>query len=272
MFNLAIFVKTIRDSIATLAMAALATMGFVILFVWAMVNMGQEVLRFVSQFPFLRNIFELSLGIRVEGDVSVNILLAVSFTHLVVLVLAWGTIIAIVTRVSVGEVERGTADLLLSLPISRFAVAFSTSLVWIVAGAMLALCALVGVWIGGLLFAGDEPVHFLNFVPAAFNLFALHLAVGGLGQLVSGIANRRGVAIGVVVGIALVSVTLNFVEPFIQPIQRLRFLGLLHYFRPVDIVRTGQWPTQNCLVLLGVAATCWAIGTTAFCRKDIPAA
>ena len=271
MFNLAITIKTARDSCATIGLASLATVGFVILFVRAMVNMGTELLKFVSQFPFLKNIFEVSLGIRVEGEVSINILLAVCFTHLVVVVLAWGTIIAIVTRVSVGEIERGTADLLLSLPVSRLTVVLSTSLVWILAAALLAFSALIGVWIGGLFFAGDEQIKLLRFVPAAVNLFALHLAVGGLCQLVSGIANRRGIAIGVVVGIALVSVTLNFIEPFIQPIQRFRFLGLLCYFRPVDIVRTAQWPIQHCLVLLGVAIACWTIGTIAFCRKDIPA-
>jgi ABC-2 type transport system permease protein len=272
MINFAIFIKTVRDSLATLAFAAVATCGFVILFVWAMVNMGQELLTFVSQFPFLRNIFEMSLGIRVEGEVSINILLAVCFTHLVVLILAWGTIIAITTRVSVGEVERGTADLLLSLPVSRFAVALSTSLVWVLAAAILASCALIGVWIGGRLFAGDEPIRFSSFVPAAVNLFALHLAIGGLSQLLSGIANRRGVAIGIVLGIALVSMTLNFVEPFIPPLQRLRSLGLLHYFRPVDVIRTAQWPTQNCLTLIGFGLICWSIGTAVFCRKDIPAA
>ncbi len=271
MLNWAITAKTARDSCVTVGLASLATVGFVILFVYAMVNMGTELLKFVSQFPFLKNIFELSLGIRVEGDVSINILLAVSFTHLVVVVLAWGTIIAIVTRVSVGEVEQGTADLLLSMPVSRFTVSVSTTLVWIFAAAQLAMCPLVGIWIGGRVFAADDPIHFLSFVPVAINLFALHLAIGGLSQLVSGIANRRGIAIGVVVGIALVSVTLNFIGPFIQPIQRLRFMGLLHYFRPVDIVQTARWPIQSCLVLLGIAIICWTIGTISFCRKDIPA-
>lgn len=269
--NLAVVAKTLRDSITTIALAALGTVGFVVLFSWAMVNMGQETLKFVSQFPFLRTILEASLGIRVEGEVSVNMLLAVSFTHLVLLALAWATILATVTRVTAGEVERGTADLLLSLPISRLTVAASTTLVWVLAAAILSACAVAGVWIGGMLFAGDEEVHVRRFVPAAANLFTLHLALGGLGHVAAAIVNRRGLAIGMVVTVVLVSVTLNFVEPFVPAIQSVKFLGLLHYFRPVDVVRAQVWPLQNCLVLVGIASVSWTIGTIYFCRKDIPA-
>lgn len=272
MINLAISIKTLRDSAATVVLACLATIAFVVLFVWAMVNMGTDLLKFVSQFSFLKNIFELSLGIRVEGDVSINLLLGVTFTHLVVLVLAWGTIIAAVTRTTVGEVEQGTADILFSLPVARWSVLLSTTVVWLLMAVLLACSAWVGICIGGMAFARDEPVAFSKFIPVAVNLLALHWAVGGIGLLVSALSPRRGVAIGTVVGIALASVTLNFVEPFIPVLRPFRVLGLLYYFRPVDIVRTGVWPLTQCAVLATTALVCWAIGTVVFCRKDIPAA
>ena len=270
--NRAIFVKTTKDSLPVGLLTGIGTIGFVVLFVFAMVNMGKEVLQFIGQFPFLKNIFEMSLGISVSGDISMDVLLAVCFTHGVVLILGWSLVISTVTRVSVGEVERGTADLLLSLPVSRLSVTASTTAVWVIFAGILAICPLIGVWIGSIICTEGDEVRMVKFLPAVVNLFALHLAVGGLCTLVSAITNRRGTAITIVVAVALVSVTLNFVEPFISLIKQIRFIGLLHYFRPVDIVRIGAWPWKEILALSGFGIACWVVGAVIFCRKDIPVA
>jgi hypothetical protein len=83
--------------------------------------------------------------------------------------------------------------------------------------------------------------------------------------------HRRGHAIVAVVAVALISSTLNFLEPFITPIQQINFLSLLHYYRPVDVVRTGQWPITHLATLAVVGLVSWIAGTAWFCRKDIPA-
>jgi ABC-type transport system involved in multi-copper enzyme maturation permease subunit len=270
-FNWAIFRKTVGDWAGYVLVSAAGTMAFVILFVVAMVNMGEEVLEFISQFAFLRRVFEMSLGIRVDGDVSLNILFAVSFTHLVTLTLAWGVIVAAVTRTTVGEIDQGTADLLFSLPVSRWEVCFSTSAVWVVSAALLAVCPLLGVAIGGQVYATQEEIRWTRFVPVVVNLFALHLSVGGLAALIGGLTRRRGFAVAMIVGFLLASVALNFVEPFIPGLQPVRPFGLLHYFRPVDVVRTGEFPWTSLGALCGLSAITWLAGTMAFCRRDIPA-
>ena len=107
MFNSAIFGKTLRDSRISILLSAMGILAFIIIFVWAMLNMGTQLMQFLSQFPFLTRILEMGFGISVEGEVSINILFAVCFTHGVVLALTWITIIATVTRTTVGEIERG---------------------------------------------------------------------------------------------------------------------------------------------------------------------
>ncbi len=269
--NWAIVHKTWLDSRSAIGGAALGTLAFVLLFVAAMTRMGTELLEFVGQFPFLKKIFEMGFGIRVGGEVSLSVLFAVSFTHLVPLVLAWGTIVAIVSRTTVGEIERGTADLLLTLPVSRREVAVSTTLVWVFAAALCALAPLIGVLIGGRIFAQNEALPVSGFAKASANSLALHLAAGGMATLISSVCDRRGTAIGVVAALALGSVTLQFVEPFLPALGRIRWVGLLNYFRPVDIVRTGHLPAASIVVLLLVAVLGWMIGTFIWCRKDIPA-
>jgi len=268
--NLAILRKTLVDSAATIGMSAVGLVMFVVLFVWAMLNMGTELMEFVSKFPFIRTIMKATLGIDVSGEISANLLFAVCFTHGVVLSLTWGVIIAIATRVTAGEVERGTADFLYTLPVSRPQVFASTSIAWFSAALFLSFCPVIGIAIAMQLFETDEGVEVGNFVIPAVNFFFLNVSVGGIATLVGSVINRRGQSVGIVVGIIIVSVVLNFVEPFIPAIERIRFLGLLNYFRPVDVVRLGEWPLSSMTVLGVLGLVSWSAAVVIFWRKDIP--
>jgi ABC-2 type transport system permease protein len=270
--NFAIFRKTLRDTAAMLLMASLGTIGFVVLFIWAMQTLGPELMTFVSKFDFLKRILEVSLGVSMKGEISPNIMYAVSFTHLVVLIAGWGPIITVITRVTVGEEEQGTADLLLSLPVRRTTVWISTTLVWVLVAAVLATSPLVGVGVGTRVFPTEEIVHLTRYISASVNLFALHLAIGGMTAMFACVSGRRGRAIALVIAVALLSATLNFIDPFLPMIQRFNFLGLLHYYRPVDIVRESAWPWFNIFALAGFGFLTWLVGMIVYCRKDVPVA
>jgi ABC-type transport system involved in multi-copper enzyme maturation permease subunit len=269
--NQAILIKTIRDSAPAFVLSALGMTGFVILFGWAMVNMGDELLVFLRQFQFVRKLFEASLGIRLDGPPSITIMFAVSYTHVVVLTIAWAFVIATVTRISVGEVERGTADLLLTLPLSRWQVCTSASGAWIGYTILLSFCPWLGVFLSSRLFAVNDELQLARFLIPVANFVAINCAVGGLTTLAAAAFHRRGHAIVAVVAVALISSTLNFLEPFIAAFQQINFLSLLHYYRPVDVVRTGELPITHLATLAGVGFVSWIAGTVWFCRKDIPA-
>lgn len=272
MINWAIFWKTTRDSASLLLASSLGIVAFVVLFVWAMIDMGEKLMAFLSQMGFLRKIFEFSFGIDISREVSITILLAVCFTHALVLMLSWTVVIATTSRVTAGEIERGTADLLLTLPVRRSEVYISATLFWLLASLLLSMCPLVGLWIGISIFETKEVVFIVRFVKPAFNFFFLLLAIGGISSMISSCIDRRGLAVSTTVGMLLVSVVLNFIEPFITSIEKIRFLGLLNYFRPVDVVRLGEWPVMEMVVLLVLAVVSWSIGLIVFGRKDIPTA
>ena len=272
MINYGIFRKTLADSMLTIVLASVGLIAFVILFVWAMLNMGQELMEFVSKLGFVKKIMEMSLGLSLEGEVSINMLFAVCFTHGVVLMTVWGVMIATVTRVTVGEVERGTADMLLTLPVSRAQVFVSTTAVWISIAALLSLCPIVGIWIAVQIFQPEEIVELSRYIAPTCNFFCLNVAIAAMSSLVGSIYDRRGLAVGTIVAIALVSVVLNFLEPFIDALESVMFLSFLNYFRPVDVVREGTFPVTQCLYLLAFAFSCWLAGMFIFRRKDIPTA
>ena len=272
MINYGIVRKTLGDSMLTLCISFVGLVAFVILFAWAMLNMGQELMEFVATLGFVKKIMEMSLGLKLEGELSINMLFAVCFTHGVVLTTVWGVLIALVTRCTAGEVERGTADILLSLPISRVSVFCSTTVVWILVATVLSLCPVVGIGLSVPIFQPEEVVEIQRYTAPTINFFCLNLAIAALSCFFGSIYDRRGIAVGIIVSVTLVSVVLNFLEPFIEALEPIMFLSFLNYFRPVDTVREGIFPTLSCLKLLGFALTCWLGGIFIFCRKDIPTA
>lgn len=272
MFNTGIFRKTFLDSLPAVLAVMVGLVAFVILFVWAMLNMGTELLNFVSKFPFLQKMFEMSLGIRVDGEVSVNILFAVCFTHLMALMLCWSVIIATATRVTVGEFERGTADLLLTLPVGRSEVYLTTSLVWILIATVVSFVPLLGLQIATLIFQPEEEVFLSKFVAPACNFVCLNLAIGGMSMLAGCVFARRGMAISFIVGVVFVSVVLNFIEPFVSAMENIAHLSLLKYYRPVDIVRLNEWPIGHMVFLSAIGVVSWVTGMIIYCRKDVPTA
>jgi ABC-type transport system involved in multi-copper enzyme maturation permease subunit len=172
----------------------------------------------------------------------------------------------------VGEIDQGTADLLLSLPLSRSTIYVNTSLVWIVAAALLSSTAWFGLWLGNLVFPLRTTINFPRMAIAAVNLFALYLAIGGVASLISASSNRRGVAIGVLLALLLFSYLTNFLASFIDFFRTIGFLGLLEYYHPVEAVRDGTWPVRNLLILLAVAVAGWTGGLLVFRGRDVPVA
>ena len=227
--------KTVRDNALLFAITAIAVVLFEILLVLAMRSLGPELLAFVARRAFLQNIFRMLLSLDLRGGTSVSMLVVLGFVHPFLFATTWGFMIAIGTRVTVGEIDDGTADLLLSLPISRASVYVSTSVVWIAAAALLSLLAWLGLWLGTLIFPMRGSVEMGRMGIAAVNLFALYMAIGGTTSLVSCLLNRRGVAVAILIAILLFSFLINFLAVFVAFFQTISFLGLLDYYRPAGI-------------------------------------
>ncbi len=269
--NRAITFKFANDSLVTFLCVVFGSVGFVMLFVWAMQNLGTQLMEFLSSVGFLRRMLEMAYGISLEGDMSSNVLYAIAFMHPIVLALGWGFVIATATRTTVGEFEAGTADFLLTLPVTRVSVYGSSTVAWAILGSLASLSPMFGVWLGSQLFEPTEPIVLRNFLAPSANFLVLNLVVGGISMLASCLVDRRAHAIAIVVAVLLASLAMNFLEPFLTVIERIQFLNLLNYYQPSDAVRTGDWPWSHLLVLLVVGTIAWSIGLWQYCRKDVPA-
>jgi ABC-type transport system involved in multi-copper enzyme maturation permease subunit len=268
----ALVLKSFRDYRMLIAAACIVVALFEILFVLAMKNVAPEMFALLRRFGFLQRLFRALIGFDLSAGASPTTLVVLSLLHPFLSTVTWAALVTIGTRLPAGEIERGTADLLLSLPVTRASVYVSASAVWFLTGLLLAAATWTGVALGAVLVPFAEPVELTRIGMANTNQTALLLAIGGTTALVSCLVNRRGSAIAIVVALLLASFLINFLAAFLPIVETIEFLGFLHYYRPVDIVREGRWPVRDLCVLGGVAVVTWTAGLFIFRRKDIPVA
>jgi len=269
--KLAVFHKTARETALLLAILTAALVGFELLFVLAMGEFAEEITG-IWKVGFIRRFIQVLVGADLFADLTPTTIMTVGLAHPLLYAFTWTLLLTTCTRVIAGEVDRGTADLLLTLPISRVATYASVSAVWALAGVVVSFAPLLGVWLGESLYPLSEPIELRRLWIPVINLFALYLAIGGAATLVSSAVSRRGQAVAIILAGLLGSFLLNILAQFWSPAKEISFLGLLHYYRPLVSVRAGEWPLGDIAVLVGIAGCCWLAGLWWFSRRDIPAA
>ena len=222
------------------------------------------------QLPFIRSMIAAMVGAEnPAGELGVEMFAGIPWVHPVVLAFVLGHAVVCCTRIPAGEVDRGTIDVLLGMPVSRWRVYISDTIVW-----TLAATVIVGLVLSGNLAASllidpakrQDPAH--SAIVAA-SLLALVLAIGAFSFLCSAISSRKGRAMGAAAGFILAAFLLNYLSQLWQPARDIEFLSLFAYHKPLEILRTGAWPWKNLGVLLGIAAIFWGIGGAIFARRDL---
>lgn len=231
--------------------------------------MQEGMLDILERLPFVRPFFTAILGTEFGAEINARTLQAFIWVHPTILALLWAHAIVFCTRLPAGEIDRGTIDVLLGLPVSRRTVYYGEVLAWVVLG----LAILLMGFAGHCLTASSSPEQMRpdlsRELTVLSNLYCVYLAVGGLAFLVSSLSDRRGRAMAVAFAIVMVSFLLNFVAQFWEPAKDFAFLGILEYYRPAQILQNSAFPTTDVATLLAVATVAIVAGGEVMARRSI---
>ncbi len=222
----------------------------------------------IMQVPFVQNMIRAMTGLDI-ADAGAEMFSSIPWVHPVVLAVLWAHAIISCTRVPAGEVDRGTIDVLLSLPISRWRLYVNESAASIAMGMLVIAAACLGNLIGTLSLDPSLRPHAGRVCIVVLNVAALYLAVSGLACLFSACSDRRGKAMAGAFVIVLLGFLWNYLAPFWSIAERLSFLSLMHYHRPVFVLRDGTIPVGDFAVLIIAAAGLWTLGGIIFARRDL---
>jgi ABC-2 type transport system permease protein len=254
------------------SVAALFGLGWLFVYVTAL-NEAEIVGRLAAgegggRIQWLRN-----LGI---GDAPSSIaLIMASWNHPFILLLVASWAIGRGAGAVASEVERGTMDLILSRPISRFELLASQVCVamlgLVLLGSALATGASVAVHYNVL----REPPKSSDFVLPAANLVALGLPIYGYTLFFSSLdfVAKRPVFLGAVLTLAGFIAWVVSMIPVLQSASWRPWLERISIFRaynPVDIVTGGHAVVFNIAILSGIGAACVALAFFSFSVRDLP--
>ncbi|MCP3902137.1 MAG: ABC transporter permease subunit [Planctomycetes bacterium] len=228
-----------------------------------------EVSQIWLQMPFVRTLLSALLGTDFGDGITAQMTQAIVWVHPVVLALLWAHVIVHATRFPAGEVDRGTVDVLLGLPLSRRRIYVAETVMGLVTGIVIVLVGLAGYLLGSRATAPENRSAFGAILLVAANLYGVYVAVGGMSFLVSACSDRRGRAIATNFGIVLASFLLTFLAGFWDPAQNLAFLSVLDYYQPAEILRSGTWPWKDFAVLFGFGLITWLVGDVITARRSL---
>lgn len=264
-----LFAKTIRETwLATLLFAvALALIMALLTFILPQIQEGLTTV--LSQLPFVKTLLSALLGSEAGDEITARTMQAFLWVHPTVLAIVWAHEIVFCTRIPAGEIDRGTIDVLLGLPVSRRAVYVVESAVWLTSGALILAFGFAGHLTTAPGMPAEMRPELSRVVLVMLNLFCVYVSVGGTAYLVSALSDRRGRAMAVVFALLLASFLLNFLAQFWEPAGQVAFLSVMDYYRPAEILRSGVFPTSDVTVLLVTGGVAWLLGSEVMARRSI---
>lgn len=267
--NRGLLIKTIHEVWAITSLFAAAVFIVETLIAYVLPTFSEQFATTWLGMEVVMKTLSALLGVDIGDQIGPHVFIAIAWVHPIVLTIFGGHATIFATRFPVGEIDRATIDVLLGLPISRWQIYRCELVVLIATGLILLATTIAGNRLGTSLVASATPWPVGQISIVAVNLFSLFLAVAGLGWLVSSLSNRRGKAIAVVFALLLASFLLSFLAQFWEPAENIVFLSILNYYQPLIIIRDGDWPVVNIVVLLMAGTSMWIIGGVLNARRDI---
>jgi len=191
------------------------------------------------------------------------------WAHPMVLVLVSAYAVMSCTRTPAGEVDRGTIDVLLGLPVRRITAYTAEALVWCAGGLFLVGLGLVGYVVGRAIAHQEYGYGTTSLLLVNANLYCLFLAIAGISSFFSTLCDRRGRAVGLSVAVLLASFFISSFSSFHVVMKQLSVFSVMNYYRPFLVLQGNVPPLSDMLALLAIGTVFWISGGIIFTRRDI---
>jgi ABC-2 type transport system permease protein len=171
------------------------------------------------------------------------------------------------TRAIAGEEEAGRLDVLLAHPVSRWRIVVERAAAMLVALMLAGLVLLLGMTVmAGV--AEFESIGVAKLAAASGQLVLLGLFFGSLALAVGAVTGSRGLALGVVAMVGVLSYFGNNLGPSVDWLAWSQDVSPFRYYSGGEPLRNG-FQALDSLVLVGASLVLVAIAVIGFERRDI---
>ncbi len=224
-------------------------------------------LSYIRQLP---QFVKAMIGQDLMDVISLTAIDAFAYLHPISLAVLVAFAVMLPSWVLVGQIDRGTVELVLATPVSRKKILGTTILAGIVGGALLIGSMLLGTWVGVKTTRLPEVFLFDRILVCALNLYAMYLVLLSASVLFSVMTSLRGTAVGWAIGSCVGAYLIHFLSEWWTWVQKVSFIGPLYYFRPIKIA-AGHYENlpKDIGVLLAVSVVLFLISTVWYSKRDI---
>ena len=191
---------------------------------------------------------------------------ATEFFSIIGPLLFFGYTVAIAASATAGEEERGTIDLLMSLPIPRWRVVLEKYLSAIVGTVILGAALLLG--IAGGAFAGGIDLRYDGMAAMVASAILLALLFGAVALFLGALTGRRAFSMGVAFGLAVASYLVYSLSELVELIRPLRPISPFTYYIGGNPLANGL-NSVDAGILAGATIVLVILAVVAFRRRDL---
>lgn len=175
--------------------------------------------------------------------------------------------ISIAGYIAIREIDKGTIEVLCSLPISRSKIFISRYITGLKILAVFCVISLMG----ALPFAMLHNVDFVlaNFITATIGALFFIWAVYSLATLVSVIFSDKGKATMVTSGILLLMYVINILANLNSSLENIKYLSFFHYFSGSELLNKNNLAIYTILTLGGFAIVATILAVVRFSKRDL---
>lgn len=270
--NAGLVQRALRETLATTIWLSLVLGGISALLAYALPRIQARFMQRQFIPPGVREFRNAVLGIEAESRSVADVAFSIALVHPIVIALVAAHAIIVCTRILASEVERGTVDVLLALPVTRFQLFVSETVAWLGTAVVLMASVHVGCFVGSRFILPEYRPDFGNLAMVIGNLALVYLVIGASGMLAAVLTDRRLWAVLAVLLLTIFTVLINFLytlDPALEFTKALRPLSLLEYYKPGPILRDGTLPLGNFAILGAAAAGMWTLAAIVLSRRDV---
>lgn len=175
--------------------------------------------------------------------------------------------ISIANYISVNEIDKGTMETLVSLPVSRTKIFVERYLAGLLMMAGFAVVSLLGAL--PLVMMHGASFIFANFLTATIGSFLFLWAVYSLATLCSVIVSEKGRASMVSGGILTLMYVLFVISTLQDNLKNLRYVSFFNYFSGSDLLASNIYSQYSIPVLVGFSIVVAVVALLWFNKRDL---
>lgn len=243
-----------------------------ILFFWMFAgfypSIASKSAQFNEVFSSYPKIFFDVLGVKTINMATFDSFVAMELFSMIWPLTALMLIISAAAHAIAGEVEKGTMEIQLSLPMSRIRLYLAklmsgVTIVFVFVFASVAsLIPLAHVYGVGI---NENSVWIVNWLSLAFCF-----AVYGAAMAVSSFVSERGQTYMIVGGTLMAMYVINILAGMVKSLEWSQYASIFYYYKPIDVLSNGAaLDVWSLTILCSVGAIGAIVGMLRFNKRDI---